>query len=310
MKFLKPKFWEQKKSLLTFFLLPFSFVYQILFFIKRKLTTVNSFEIPIICVGNIYLGGTGKTPLSIFLAKELTLREKYPAIIKKYYKNQTDEHDFIKDKFNSLFLNKNRITAIKSALKKDHNLIILDDGFQDFSIKKNLSILCFNSEQLLGNEMILPCGPLREKIDSINKAQIIVINGRKNIDFENKIKTVSKNIKIFYSSYNPTNIEEFKNKKILAFAGIGNPENFFKLLREYNINLKKQIEYPDHYEFNRSELQKIVDISKKDNLQIITTEKDYFRIKKYNFENIKFLKLKLEIYNKEDFINQLLILQS
>ena len=158
--------------------------------------------------------------------------------------------------------------------------------------------------------MILPCGPLREKFDSINKAQIIVINGRKNIDFENKIKTVSKNIKIFYSSYNPTNIEEFKNKKILAFAGIGNPNNFFKLLREYNINLKKQIEYPDHYEFNRSELQKIVDISKKDNLQIITTEKDYFRIKKYNFENIKFLKLKLEINNKEDFINQLLILQS
>ena len=104
--------------------------------------------------------------------------------------------------------------------------------------------------------MILPCGPLREKFDSINKAQIIVINGRKNIDFENKIKTVSKNIKIFYSSYNPTNIEEFKNKKILAFAGIGNPNNFFKLLREYNINLKKQIEYPDHYEFNRSELQK------------------------------------------------------
>ena len=230
-------------------------------------------------MGNIYLGGTGKTPLSIFLAKELTLRKKYPAIIKKYYKNQTDEHDFIKDKFNSLFLNKNRITAIKSALKKDHNLIILDDGFQDFSIKKNLSILCFNSEQLLGNEMISPCGPLREKFDSINKAQIIVINGRKNIDFENKIKTVSKNIKIFYSSYNPTNIEEFKNKKILAFAGIGNPNNFFKLLREYNINLKKQIEYPDHYEFNRSELQKIVDISKKDNLQIITTEKDYFRIK-------------------------------
>ena len=306
MKFLKPKFWEQKKSLLAFFLLPFSFVYQTLFFIKKKLTSVNSFEIPVICVGNIYLGGTGKTPLSIFLAKELILRKKYPAIIKKYYKNQIDEQDFIKDKFNSLFLHKNRSTAIKSALKKDHKLIILDDGFQDFSIKKNLSILCFNSDQLIGNEMTLPCGPLREKLNSINRAQIIVINGRKNVDFENKIKTVSKNIKIYYSNYNPTNIEEFKNKKVLAFAGIGNPRNFFKLLREHNINLQKEIEFPDHYEFNRSELQKIVDISKEDNLQIITTEKDYFRIKKFNFENIKFLKLDLQIDNKENFINQLL----
>ena len=146
-------------------------------------------------MGNIYLGGTGKTPLSIFLAKELTLREKYPAIIKKYYKNQTDEHDFIKDKFNSLFLNKNRITAIKSALKKDHNLIILDDGFQDFSIKKNLSILCFNSEQLLGNEMILPCGPLREKFDSINKAQIIVLTVEKTLISKIKSKQFQKILK-------------------------------------------------------------------------------------------------------------------
>ena len=95
MKFLKPKFGNKKKSSNFFFITLFVCLSNS-FFIKRKLTTVNSFEIPIICVGNIYLGGTGKTPLSIFLAKELTLREKYPAIIKKYYKNQTDEHDFIK----------------------------------------------------------------------------------------------------------------------------------------------------------------------------------------------------------------------
>ena len=83
MKFLKPKFWKQKKSLLALFLLPFSFIYQILFFIKKKLTSVNSFEIPVICVGNIYLGGTGKTPLSIFLAKWVNFTQETSSNNKK-----------------------------------------------------------------------------------------------------------------------------------------------------------------------------------------------------------------------------------
>tara|TARA_Y100000591_G_scaffold327817_1_gene353038 strand:- start:844 stop:1770 length:927 start_codon:yes stop_codon:yes gene_type:complete len=306
MKFLKPKFWEQKKSFLAFFLLPISFVYQILFFIKKRFTKVNSFEIPIICVGNIYVGGTGKTPLSILLAKELVLHKRYPAIIKKYYKDQIDEQGLIKDNFNAFFFHKSRIAAIQSAIEKNHNFIILDDGFQDFSIKKDLNILCFNSEQLAGNEMTLPSGPLREKLESINRAKIILINGRKNVDFENKIRAISNNLKIYYSNYNPINIEEFKNKKILAFAGIGNPINFFKLLKKHNINLQKKIEFPDHYEFDKFEIQKIVDISQEQDLQIVTTEKDFFRIKKYNFKNIKYLKLVLEIDNKEDLINQLL----
>ena len=306
MKIVKPKFWSKKNSFFSLLLLPISFFLQILNKIKQKITVEKIFKIPIICVGNIYLGGTGKTPLSIMIAKELIRNKKKPAIIKKFYSEHTDEHNLIKDNINCLFLNKQRSAAINNAEKEKYDVAILDDGFQDFSIKKNMNILCFNSKQLIGNGMTLPSGPLRENMNAIKKAHIVVINGNKNELFENKILNISNKIKIFYSKYSPSNIDEFKNKKLLAFAGIGNPNNFFELLEENNLDLKKKYAFPDHYEFNKSEILQMLDLSIKNNFQPITTEKDYYRIKKYGFKNIKFLKIKLEIFEKEKFIKNIL----
>tara|TARA_X000000368_G_scaffold418981_1_gene421231 strand:- start:3559 stop:4488 length:930 start_codon:yes stop_codon:yes gene_type:complete len=306
MKIVKPKFWSKKNSFFSLLLLPISFFLQILNKIKQKITVEKIFKIPIICVGNIYLGGTGKTPLSIMIAKELIRNKKKPAIIKKFYSEHTDEHNLIKDNINCLFLNKQRSAAINNAEKEKYDVAILDDGFQDFSIKKNMNILCFNSKQLIGNGMTLPSGPLRENMNAIKKAHIVVINGNKNELFENKILNISNKIKIFYSKYSPSNIDEFKNKKLLAFAGIGNPNNFFELLEENNLDLKKKYAFPDHYEFNKSEILQMLDLSIKNNFQPITTEKDYYRIKKYGFKNIKFLKIKLEIFEKEKFIKHIL----
>ena len=185
-------------------------------------------------------------------------------------------------------------------------MAILDDGFQDYSIKKNLNILCFNSNQLIGNGMTLPSGPLRENINAIKRTQIVLINGSKNQLFEEKILSISNKVKIFYSKYLPENIEEFKNKNLFAFAGIGNPKNFFKLLGDNNLNVQTKLAFPDHYKFSKSEIQKIVDESFKNNLELVTTEKDYFRIKHYGFKNIKFLKIRLEILEKDKLINQIL----
>lgn len=309
MKISKPKFWNKRNNLISFFLLPISFIYQILFYLKKRLTLELSFKIPVICLGNIYLGGTGKTPLSILIAEELILKKKKPAIIKKYYVEHLDEHNMINKNLDCLFLNKKRSSALNEAIEGQYNFAILDDGFQDHSIKKNLNILCFNSEQLIGNGMTVPSGPLRESLSCVKKAEIIIINGNKNEIFENKIKKISKNTKILYSKYIPTNIEEFKNKKLLAFAGIGNPSNFFKLLIDNQLDVKKKIYFPDHYEFNKIEIQKMIDLADKENLELVTTEKDYYRIKKFQFTNIKVLTLKLEIEKKDELINRILSLQ-
>tara|TARA_X000001036_G_scaffold44136_2_gene35264 strand:- start:2562 stop:3491 length:930 start_codon:yes stop_codon:yes gene_type:complete len=306
MKITKPKFWEKKNNIISYLLLPFSFVLQLLIIIKNKITYRHSFKIPIICVGNIYLGGTGKTPLSILIAQELLKNNKKPAIIKKYYREHFDEHNLIRASIENLFLEKHRYIAMRKAEEKQFDIAILDDGFQDFSIKTNLNILCFNGNQLIGNGFTLPSGPLRERINSIKRANVIVIIGDKNEEFEKIVFNVKKKVKIYYSKYSPTNINEFKDKKLFAFAGIGNPKNFFQLLTENKLDVQKEISYPDHYSFSKVEIEKLVQNSRKNEFQLITTEKDYFRIKNYGFNEIKYIKNDLIINNKKEFINQIL----
>ena len=257
MKIIKPLYLNNK-NLISYLLTPFTILTILINFSKNFLVK-KKYKIKTICVGNIYIGGTGKTPLAIKIAQELKKHNKKPAIIKKYYSNHVDEHNLINNDLDCLFLNKQRSKAINNAEKEHCDIAILDDGFQDYSIKKNLNILCFNSNQLFGNGMTLPSGPLRENINSIKRTQIVLINGNKNELFEKKILSISNKVKIFYSKYLPTNIEEFKNKKLFAFAGIGNPINFFKLLDENNLNIQKKIPFPDHYEFSKSEIQEMID---------------------------------------------------
>ena len=302
MKLNKPKFWDTKLSLFTILLIPFSLIVILIIYLKRKFTRTMKFNIPIICVGNIYIGGTGKTPASIFIANELSKLGKNPVILRKFYKKHVDEHNLIKKNFKNLILKKSRVLGIKESVEMNYDTVILDDGFQEYKIKKNLNIICFNQKQLIGNGLILPSGPLREGLSSLKHANIILINGIKDKTFENKILDINKNLKIFYTNYRPINIEKFKNKRFIALAGIGNPNNFFDLLAEHKINIIKKLIYPDHYKFTKKEILKIVDDANKKNAGVIITEKDYYKIKEFNLNNIEYLKVILKIENNEKFI--------
>ena len=302
MRLNKPKFWDTKNNFTSILLFPLSLIVLIFIYIKKKITKAIKFNIPIICVGNIYIGGTGKTPTSIFLVKELVRLGKNPVILRKFYRSHRDEHNLIKKKVSNLILSENRIDGIRKAEREKYDSVILDDGYQDYKIQKDLSILCFNQNQLVGNGLVLPSGPLRESLNSIVSAQIILINGKKNEAFEKKILNINKNLEIFYSSYKPENIDQFKNKKLLAIAGIGNPDNFFQLIEENGLNINKKLVFPDHYEFNKTEIQNIKDEARDNNYQIIMTEKDYFKIKEFDIDNLEYLKISLEITDKEKFI--------
>ena len=304
MKLFKPRFWASKKNIFTLALYPTSLIYSCLVFIKKKIARSRKFKIPIVCIGNIYLGGTGKTPLAIYIAKELQKANLKPAIVKKYYKNHFDEHKLIRSNYKSLILDKSRFNAINEAIEKKFDYVILDDGFQDYSIGKNLNILCFNQKQLVGNGYVFPAGPLREKLNVVKDAQIVVINGKKDFNFEKKLYFFNKDIKIYYSQYKINNLEQFKNEKILALAGIGNPNNFFELLIESNLNVKRKISFPDHYMPDEKELFQIKEECKKNGYKIVTTEKDYYRFKHIKFVDFSFVKVDLVINNKEDLINK------
>ena len=301
----KPKFWDRKIGLISILFFPLTLIVIFFTFLKKKITKTRGFKIPVICVGNIYLGGTGKTPTSILLANELSKLGKKPLILRKYYKNHNDEYSLIKNYFKNLIISKNRIEGLKEAEKSNFDIVILDDGLQDYKIKKNLSIVCFNNNQLIGNGMVLPSGPLRENLSILKNVEIVIINGNKNINFENKILNINKKLEIFYSFYKPINLDQFKNKKLLALAAIGNPENFFQLVEKNNLKIFKKKIFPDHYQFSKAEIQNILREAEMENYQVIMTEKDYYKINHYKLKKINYLRVSLEIYNKEKLFKKI-----
>ena len=239
------------------------------------------------------------------MANELLKFHKNPVILRKYYKSHGDEYNLIRANFKNLILCQNRIEGVLEAERTKYDSVILDDGFQDYSIRKDLNIICFNQNQLIGNGLVIPSGPLRETLSSLENANIVLINGKKNNIFEKKILKINKNLEIFYAEYKPLNINKFENKKLLAIAGIGNPNNFFQLIKEYGLNIEKELVYPDHYEFDKTEIENILKEAKEKNYQILMTEKDYFKIKDFNIEEIQYLKVLLEINDKDKFFKSI-----
>ena len=301
----KPNFWDKNKiSFFSIFLYPIALLIKFLSLLKRSLTKTRKFSIPIICVGNIYVGGTGKTPLSIELFSILKKLNHKPVFIRKKYEEFQDEVK-VQKQVGPVYENKKRTRAIEKAIQNGAEVAILDDGFQDFSVDKSLSIVCFNEKQWIGNGFTIPSGPLRENLSALKRANYVLINGNKNINIEKKILSKNRKIKIFYTKYIGKNINEFKNKKIIAFAGIGNPINFFDLLKENKINLIKEIKFPDHYNYQNIDLDNLINESRKNNAILLTTEKDFLRIDKNYIPNINFLKIIVEIKNHDQFVEEI-----
>ena len=304
MKIKKPKFWDKRyHTLFSIMLWPISFFYQIVVSIKKSITNKKKFSIPIICIGNIYIGGTGKTPLSIKIW-EILKNEKKPVIIKKNYKSHKDEIDLIK-KYSKVITPEKRSEGVNRAIEKKFDLVIMDDGYQDFEIEKNLNIICFNSQQGIGNGKTIPSGPLRENLKSLKNCQIVLINGKKDLEFEEKLKRYNNKLEFFYFNYYIKNLNEFKNRKLISFAGIGNPENFFRLLKENHLNIIKEIDFPDHYEYTQQDLDNLLSIEKKYNAKLVTTEKDYLRISSFNRRGFGVIPIKVNIEDEEKFIQMI-----
>ncbi len=298
MKIFKPKFWESN-NIIAYLIWPLTLVTKIIILLKN---TNNAYKAKVksICVGNIYLGGTGKTQLVIKISEILKKKHKV-FIIKKNYKNQIDEQKLIKKKTN-LILAKTRFDGINKIKKNKKNLAVFDDGLQDKSLHYDIKIACFSSVSGIGNGKLLPAGPLREELSELKKYDAVFINGKKNNQLLKKIKSFNNKIKVFNGRYILKNRKSFKkNEKFLAFCGIGTPENFFNLLKESKIKVKKKIIFPDHHNYNEEDIKKLNETANKNNLKLVTTEKD--NIKLYNFKkfDVKVTNVDLQIENISSF---------
>ena len=298
----KPEFWDFKKpNFLSYLLLPFTLPIRVSNFLLDNSFKIKAKKIFTICVGNIYVGGTGKTPTSIKLYKILNKLNLKVLIAKKYYPEQIDEIKMLKENA-SVISGKTRKIIIKKTYNKA-NILIFDDGLQDKNIDYNLKFVCFDGKTWIGNGFLLPAGPLREELKSLKKYDGVFLKNSKSFDIK-IIKKINPKIKIFLSHYEITNLNKFNlSNNFLIFSGIGNPKDFKNILIKNNFKIIRELIYPDHFKYRYDDIISIKKLAKKLNAKIITTEKDFAKLSKKDKKNINFIKIDLKIKNEKNLIN-------
>jgi len=305
----KPKFWDLKKpNFYAYLLLPIAFMLKMLILVNKIKPKINKSKIKTICIGNIYIGGTGKTSLSIRINDLLNKRKIKSCFVKKFYKNQIDEQKLLNNR-GKLFLSSKRKDAINQAQNENYEIAILDDGLQDYSMDYDVSVVCFNNLNWIGNGLTIPAGPLREDIGNLKRYQNVFLNGNlENLeDIKKYILNINSKIDIYIGRYEAININEFNiQNNYLVFSGIGNHKTFISMIKGYGLNVCKDIEFPDHYSYTSNDIEQILKQANEMNYKIITTEKDYLRLEKNKIDEIKYIKTELNIINENKLIDNII----
>ena len=315
-----PKFWYKKNNTIySNTLYPFSLLFRFGTKLRYLFSNEKPSLIPTICIGNIVVGGAGKTPVSMKIAKMLTKAGYKPHFISKGYSGITKEstlvapwHSPISVGDESLLLSevaytwigKNRIQSSYLAKKNGADCLIMDDGFQNPSIKKDFSIIVVDGEQAFGNKRVMPSGPLRESIRrGFSRTNVVVVIGKISDEL---IKLIPATIPMFKAKFTIKKDNEiFKGKNVTAFAGIAYPNKFFKTLETQGASVIKKISYSDHYIYNENDLLSLVEIANKTKSILVTTRKDFVRIPKPYRSLINTLDGEI-MFEKEDIITDLL----
>tara|TARA_B100001123_G_C15237893_1_gene997920 strand:+ start:50 stop:1045 length:996 start_codon:yes stop_codon:yes gene_type:complete len=290
-----PKFWYLKRNTyLSNSLYPLSLIFRLGTKLRSLISKERKSELPIICIGNIVVGGAGKTPVSLKIGKMLIHAGYSPHFVSKGYagieKNNTliekwhspksvGDESILLSEVAPTWVGIDRNKSFYLAKEKGADCIIMDDGFQNPTIKKDFSIIVINGEQEFGNKKVLPSGPLRESINrGLSRTNLIIVIGEISKELKNKIPSHIPTINSSFVINNEKKI--FRGQKISAFAGIAYPEKFFNSLRTQGAKIVKEIIYPDHHIFNENDLLNLAEIANKTNSILVTTKKDYIRIPK------------------------------
>lgn len=306
--FKTPKFWL-KRGFWSYLLLPFSLIYLLFFYILKYLAKRTKINKPVICVGNIIAGGSGKTPSAIaigdilqkldanfiYLSRGYKRQNKFDEIILKkqqsYDVNLCGDEPALLSEYGDVIISNDKLKALKNIDKTDYDLVVLDDGIQNNFIFSDLRIIVIDAKIGFGNSFLLPAGPLRENIKSgLKKADLILVIGKANDNLLAKID----NAKLIRSEIKVTNLEKFNSKKLIAFCGLAFPDKFFNLAKKNNLNLVEEITFVDHHNYTKAQLQKLCKKAQDNNCDLITTKKDWVKFPREFQDKIGFLGIKLE----------------
>jgi tetraacyldisaccharide 4'-kinase len=330
--------WYKKNSTrLSILLYPLSLVFGVIsklryYLYKSKFLKSYKLPVPVIIIGNITVGGSGKTPLTKFIASELAKSNIKVGVILRGYKS-TLTNATIVEKHNDpqdvgdealiyansnipVAIGKNRYHAGLKLLEHYPNtqVILSDDGMQHYRLQRDYEIAVIDASRWLGNKCLLPNGPLRESINRLKKVNSIVINSQTELSIQETLKNLhldKTNITnplvinqklVLQKIYNPItqetlNIQNIKTKKIVAIAAIGNPNRFFDFIENLGIKLVDKISYPDHYFYQECDIPDNCDI-------ILTSDKDYTKLAKFNNKRIWVVEVSSSL-NKDSIITDI-----
>lgn len=282
----QPAFWYKKASLLRWIFAPLGYIYA--YFVRRRLSKTKPYQprVPVICVGNLCVGGSGKTPVALAVADFFIKKGKKVVFLSHGYKSTRqdivvdlkdtkgvgDEALLMAQKAPTV-VNRKRADGVRRAEKMGADVIVMDDGFQNPSVVKTLSVLVFDGKYGVGNGACIPAGPMREKLsDGLKRADAVIVMGEDKIGLKEKIKKINERMPVLKGKLEPT--VTLKGKKGFAFAGIGHPEKFFEMLKNNGVVLTGQKAFPDHFNYTEKTMKILM---KKDDV-LLTTAKDMVKI--------------------------------
>ena len=288
---MKTPWWFMHKTPLAIILLPVSWVYYLVSRVVYWVRGLNVYKSrrPVICVGNILAGGVGKTPI----VRAIATYFDSPVVMRGYKKSP--ETNNIGDEASMLSRTglivhtgdrKSNIVLLDKQ-KKETSPIVMDDGFQNPKIKKDITILVFDDGIGYGNGFLLPAGPLREPKKHAARADAIIIIKSKT---PRKNFTVPAGVPVFYAK-NQTISPYDENIPLVAFSGIGYPKKFFNCLS----NVVATRAFADHYQYTEEDVEKLIVLANKKNAKLITTEKDWVRLPEKFRGKIKYAHLDTNI---------------
>lgn len=304
-----PEFWHIDCPAARCFT-PLSWLYAGLGKMRRDFAKTYKATAPVICIGNVVAGGAGKTPICLSLGEYFKKRDKTPVFISYGYGGiyggplvvdphlhqaiHVGDEALLLTRTGVTVIGEDRVAAAKLATSEGADIIVMDDGFQNPYLHKDLSFLVVDGEYGLGNGRIIPAGPLREKFDdALARADAIVLYGQ---DKHNLFSRVPGNKPVLQARLAPDmrQIEKLKGRKIMAFAGIGRPQKFYTMMRDHGLNVIATHNFPDHHYFNSSEIVLLIKEAERQGAHLVTTSKDLVRIEQNLQENIESIHVHVE----------------
>jgi len=305
-----PEFWRQDGAV-SRLLTPAGWVYGLAGCCRHVFVgTPVEVSVPVICIGNLVAGGAGKTPVALSLGKRLTETGKAVHFLSRGYGGaergplcvdesqhsaaQVGDEPILLSRNSPTWVSADRPAGCMAAVAEGAEVIIMDDGFQNPSVRKTLSLLVIDGGYGLGNGRMIPAGPLREPPGhALKRADAVIIIGDDETDFA--AMAAAAGVKVLHASIRPDHsAESLVGRAVVAFAGIGRPEKFFGTLDSIGCDLRATHAYPDHFPYRVEEIENLRESARRENAALVTTEKDIVRIDPGAREGIETLTITLQ----------------